>query len=136
MDSKGVFKVAEIKQIPFGADVRALMKGTSVTSANPPTAVWFGAFEDGVLVGCCCAVVLKNTARLKSLVVLDSHRGKGLGRELWDFRMSWVFARRIKKLTGFASPYSQGMYLKAGFKLKRRIPRGVRGETWFMEMKA
>lgn len=112
------------------------MRGTSVTDANPPGAVWFGAFVDGKLVGACAVVVKGTAARIKSLIVLEAFRGRKLGRLLWDYRMRWIFRRtEVGKITGFASPYSQPMYLKAGFKLVRRIPRGERGETWFMELK-
>lgn len=125
---------ARISEETYSVELPKLMKGTTVTSANPPGCVWFTARVDGKLVGCCAAVKEGNKARLKSLVVLKEYRGYKIGRQLWDFRMRWLLSRGVRNFNGFASPHSQPMYLKEGFALKRKIIRKDR-ETWFMELK-
>lgn len=100
-------------------DVRPIagaIKKEGVTLANPPGAIWLGAWDGAQLVGVVCMVANKaGTARFKSDFVLQSHRRRGIYAHLFRGRLKLAQQVGAKTATAFCGPMSLPTYLRHGF---------------------
>ncbi len=70
---------------------------------------WYGAFENGYLVGVLC---MRAPQHIADFFVKESYQGKGHGRRLFE-RMQQDYER--KEFTVNSSPYAVPIYHKLGF---------------------
>ncbi len=103
-------------------------KKDRVTMENPEGAVWFVAEEEGVIVGCVCAVIRGPWARFKSDFMLPKYRRKKLYQAMFGARMAHTLKFPVKRLTAFCTPMSLDLYLKHGFE---KI--SARRDIWFVK---
>jgi hypothetical protein len=101
---------------------KALMKNTTTVSfENPKEAIWFLAFANKILVGCCCLVIKGNTAkgvtaRAKSDVVDFTQRGKGYYSALSKAREDFMRGAKVKRVTCYSTLHSRRQFLKDGYR--------------------
>ena len=76
---------------------------------------YWGAYEDGALVGCTCLVVFKNGhGKIKSNYVLEDFRGRGIFSELNKECLSFAKDRGITSITLNCLPDSARIHMKSG----------------------
>jgi hypothetical protein len=99
-----------------------------VTMENPEGAAWFVAEEDGVIVGCVCAVIKKKGARFKSDFILPAYRKQKIYRDLFKIRTAHALQYPTKQWTAFCTPQSLKVYLENKFQ-KVSLHRDI----WFVK---
>lgn len=78
--------------------------------------ILIGAFEEDVILGC-CMVVKENEleCRLRQMAVLNTLRGKGVGRALMTFAENIARDRGFKRMIMHARSSALGFYEKLGY---------------------
>jgi predicted GNAT family N-acyltransferase len=75
-----------------------------------------GAFEDDDMLGCCMVVKESDTdCRLRQMAVVNTLRGKGIGRALMTFAENIARDRGFKKMIMHARKTALGFYEKQGY---------------------
>jgi len=78
--------------------------------------ILIGAFEDDRMLGCCMLVKEKpEECRLRQMAVINTLRGKGIGKALMLFAESVARDRGFKKMTMHARASALGFYEKLGY---------------------
>ena len=67
----------------------------------------------------------KTKAVLKNLFVLKEYRGKGLARQLTEFRISVLKSIGVKKIEANLTKASLNLHLKNGAKVVKRYKNGI-----------
>ena len=96
-------------------DVRPLipmMKKEMLTFAKDTE--WWGAFQDGDLVGVAGAVTHGKKATAKNDWVHPDHRGKGIFDELFRYRAKVLVLRGIGELEAHVTPAAKASWLRFG----------------------
>jgi len=88
---------------------------------NNSTHLYFGFFKDGVLVGFCGAMLMKNKAVLKNGFVIKQERCKGIYRQLNEHRLNYLRALGIKTIEGNMTDKSLPLHLKAGASIIKKF---------------
>ena len=75
-----------------------------------------GAFEDDVMLGCCMVIPLNDLeCQLRQMAVLNTLRGKGIGRALMTFAENIARDRGFKIMRMHARSAALGFYEKLGY---------------------
>lgn len=78
--------------------------------------ILIAAFEEDQMLGCCMLVkVLPTECRLRQMAVLNTLRGKGVGRALMIFAENIARDNGFKKMTMHARASALGFYEKLGY---------------------
>lgn len=100
--------------------LKPLAGGGQVSFANPKGSLWFLAVIEGVIVGCCCLVEMKNSSyRVKSDAVHPSYRGLGIYAHLSHSREHYAIGKGAKEFTCFSSRDSRPQFMKDGYEATR-----------------
>ncbi|MBC8034812.1 MAG: GNAT family N-acetyltransferase [Chitinophagaceae bacterium] len=79
--------------------------------------ILIGAFEDDVMLGCCMVVKeSEQECRLRQMAVLNTLRGKGVGRAIMTFAENIARDRGYKRMVMHARSTALGFYEKLGYK--------------------
>lgn len=81
---------------------------------------YYGAFNNGELLGFVGMVNKGSTYRFKTDYIFDHYRGLGIYRKLFEFRYNVARINGAKKITAFCTPLSLSTYLKYGFTYKEK----------------
>jgi predicted GNAT family acetyltransferase len=81
---------------------------------NNSTNIYFGYFDNNILVGFCGLMIKNKTAILKNGFVLNSHRGKGIYSKLNEFRFAYIKELGINSIEGNMTNKSLGYHLNKG----------------------
>lgn len=87
-----------------------------VSFLNVPKAHYFGAFENGALIGTICVILNQNkkNGKLKSSYVLEEYRNRGIYTQLNNMALDYAIHNNVKHLTLNCLPASIGVHIKAG----------------------
>ena len=120
--------VIEIQNIlkEFAKGGKLLARSLSELYTNLRDTVVFVEEQSGAVAGCCSLhIVWENLAEIRSLAVLDSHHGRGIGREL--IQACIVEARELGIGRIFALTYEAEFFQHFGFHVvdKNMFPQKV-----------
>lgn len=85
------------------------------------TAVHFGAFDHGIMVGTGRVVSDGRRGKIGRLAVLKSHRGRGIGMGLLTAMTAWCREQGLEEAYLGAQLHAIPFYEKAGFTAEGRI---------------
>jgi len=114
MISKIEFREIGYDEIPETFKTQA--EKERISFLNKPEAHYFGAFDNGNLVGTICVVLNKNgkNGKLKSSYVLKDSRNNGIYTELNNMALAFAKEHNVKQLTLNCLESSVGVHMKAG----------------------
>jgi len=114
MIDKIEFGEIDYEKIPD--DFMAQAKKERISFLNKPEAHYFGAFDNGKLVGSICVILNKNgkNGKLKSSYVLKDYRGNGIYTNLNKTALEYAKEHKVKQLTLNCLTSSVGVHVKAG----------------------
>jgi len=115
---------AKIAHVPVIQKMLALYAGEGKLLARPLSELYTNLRdlvvavddESGAVVGCCSLhIIWENLAEIRSLAVLDTHQGRGLGRQLVEVCIAEARDLGIGQL--FTLTYETGFFEHLGFRV-------------------
>ncbi len=103
--------------------------GEAVNALRTGTISIFKAVEKGKILGFVEVVFLEQgIARINGLTVLESKRGKGIGKKLFDFAIEFLKKRKIERIVLFvkqSNTAAKELYSRAGFLFTGLVNRKI-----------
>src|SRR3989344_5101622 len=91
--------------------------------------IFFLAKENEEIIGSISIIVHEgDLVELRDFVVLLAHRGKGIGKALFDHALSWCLQNNIRKIYCLSFPYLNNFWLKQGFILEGELKNHFKDE--------
>lgn len=89
-------------------------KKEHVSFANPKNAMWFGIYDNGILVSFYCLVIKGKSARFKSNYTVEFYRRRGCLQEFIEHAKSICRQNNVHSMTCFCTKMSYGSHIRHG----------------------